>query len=55
MVTPAVPSSVLEPTREELLLLGLVVIIRVILGYFLTKETTEFDLEPEPVEKRGKP
>jgi uncharacterized membrane protein len=43
--------TVLEPTREELLLLGLVVIIRVILGYFLAKETTEFDLEPEPAPK----
>jgi uncharacterized membrane protein len=41
-------TTVLEPTREELLLLGLVVIIRVILGYFLAKETTEFNLESEP-------
>jgi len=43
-------TTVLEPTREELLLLGMVVIIRVILGYFLAKETVEFNLEPEPEE-----
>jgi uncharacterized membrane protein len=48
-------TTVLEPTREELLLLGLVVVIRVILGYFLAKETTEFDLEPESLEKVEKP
>jgi uncharacterized membrane protein len=47
-------TTVLEPTREELLLLTLVVIIRVILGYFLTKETTEFDLEPETIDREGK-
>ncbi|MDD1653147.1 MAG: DUF1622 domain-containing protein [Methanomicrobiales archaeon] len=40
-------TTVLEPTREELLLLGLVVVIRVILGYFLAKETTEFNLDAE--------
>ena len=48
-------TTVLEPTREELLLLCLVVIIRVILGYFLARETTEFNLEPEPREKEAKP
>jgi uncharacterized membrane protein len=40
-------TTVLEPTRDELLLLGMVVIIRVILGYFLARETTEFNLESE--------
>lgn len=44
-------TTVLEPTREELLLLGLVVVIRVILGYFLAKETTEFNLDAEPAPK----
>jgi len=48
-------TTVLEPTREELLLLCLVVIIRVILGYFLARETTEFNLEPEPRENEAKP
>ena len=48
-------TTVLEPTREELLLLGLVVVIRVILGYFLAKETMEFDLEPEPTVIGEKP
>jgi len=38
-------TTVLNPTREELILLGMVVIIRVILGYFLARETKEFNLE----------
>jgi uncharacterized membrane protein len=32
------------PTQQEILLLGAVVVIRTILGYFLSKESKEFDL-----------
>jgi len=37
--------TVLNPTQEELLLLGIVVLIRTILGYFLSKEVTEYQLD----------
>ncbi|MCQ1535628.1 DUF1622 domain-containing protein [Methanosarcina sp. KYL-1] len=37
--------TVLNPTQEELLLLGIVVLIRTILGYFLGKEVTEYQLD----------
>ncbi|MDH7594452.1 MAG: DUF1622 domain-containing protein [Methanomicrobiales archaeon] len=37
-------TSVLNPTIEDLTLLGAVVLIRVILGYFLEKEAKEFDI-----------
>ncbi|HII01990.1 TPA: DUF1622 domain-containing protein [Methanosarcinaceae archaeon] len=37
--------TVLNPTQEELLLLGTVVLIRTILGYFLSKEVTEYQLD----------
>ena len=36
-------TTVLDPSLEDLTLLGAVVIIRVILGYFLEKEVKEFD------------
>ncbi|MCC7566047.1 MAG: DUF1622 domain-containing protein [Methanomicrobiaceae archaeon] len=36
-------TTVLEPTLEDLTLLGVIVLIRVILGYFLEKEAIEFD------------
>jgi uncharacterized membrane protein len=39
-------TTLVAPTREELILLGAVVIIRTILGYFLSRETVEFELEP---------
>jgi uncharacterized membrane protein len=38
-------TTVLNPTIEDLTLLGAVVVIRVILGYFLQKETKEFDID----------
>jgi uncharacterized membrane protein len=38
-------TTVLNPTRDELILLGMVVIIRVVLGYFLARETKEFNLD----------
>jgi uncharacterized membrane protein len=39
-------TTLVAPTREDLILLGAVVIIRTILGYFLSKETQEYQLEP---------
>jgi len=38
-------TTVLNPSIEDLTLLGAVVLIRVILGYFLEKESKEFDIE----------
>jgi uncharacterized membrane protein len=37
--------TVLNPSRDELFLLGTVVLIRSILGYFLSKEVTEYQLD----------
>jgi uncharacterized membrane protein len=37
--------TVLNPTIEDLTILGAVVVIRVILGYFLQKEVKEFDID----------
>lgn len=37
--------TVLDPSRDELLLLGTVVLIRTVLGYFLSKEVTEYQLD----------
>ncbi len=38
-------TTLLNPTIEDLTLLGAVVVIRVILGYFLQKESKEFDID----------
>ncbi|MBW6517813.1 MAG: DUF1622 domain-containing protein [ANME-2 cluster archaeon] len=35
--------TIVAPTQDELILLGAIVIIRTILGYFLGKEAIEFD------------
>lgn len=37
--------TITTPTQEELINLAVVVIIRTVLGYFLSKETAEFNLE----------
>ncbi|MDD2439135.1 MAG: DUF1622 domain-containing protein [Methanosarcinaceae archaeon] len=37
--------TVLEPSQEELIVLGTVVLIRTVLGYFLSKEVTEYRLD----------
>jgi uncharacterized membrane protein len=37
--------TVITPTQQEILLLGAVVVIRTILGYFLSKESKEFELQ----------
>ncbi len=39
-------TTIVAPTQEDLLLLAVVVIIRTVLGYFLAKETEEYQLEP---------
>jgi uncharacterized membrane protein len=36
--------TLITPTQQEILLLGAVVVIRTILGYFLSRESREFDL-----------
>lgn len=37
--------TVLNPSKEELVLLGTVVLIRTVLGYFLSKEVLEYQLD----------
>jgi len=37
--------TVLNPSQEDLLLLGTVVLIRTVLGYFLSKEVLEYKLD----------
>jgi uncharacterized membrane protein len=36
--------TLITPTEQELILLGAVVVIRTILGYFLSRESKEFEL-----------
>jgi uncharacterized membrane protein len=36
--------TLITPTEQEIILLGAVVIIRTILGYFLSRESKEFEL-----------
>lgn len=38
-------TTVLNPTIEDLTLLGAVVVIRVVLAYFLEKESKEYDID----------
>jgi len=40
-----VVTTLVTPTRDELITLGAVVLIRTILGYFLSKETRQVDVE----------
>jgi len=37
--------TVRNPSQEELLLLAMVVLIRTVLGYFLSKEVVEYQLD----------
>ncbi|HNB03748.1 MAG: DUF1622 domain-containing protein [Methanomicrobiales archaeon] len=39
-------TTLIAPTQEEIILLAVVVVIRTILGYFLARETVEYQLEP---------
>ena len=43
LIASDILKTTIAPTREEITLLGAIVIIRTILGYFLTKEVSEFD------------
>ena len=38
-------TTLLNPTLEDITLLGSIVLIRVILGYFLQRESKEFDID----------
>lgn len=38
-------TTLIAPSQEELILLGVVVVIRTVLGYFLARETEQFPLE----------
>ncbi len=39
-------TTLIAPTVDEIFLLAVVVVIRTVLGYFLAKETAEYQLEP---------
>jgi len=43
LVASDILRTIVAPSQEEILFLGATVIIRTVMGYFLTKEATEFD------------
>lgn len=43
LVASDVLRTIVAPSQEEILFLGATVSIRTVMGYFLTKEATEFD------------
>ncbi|WP_342676522.1 DUF1622 domain-containing protein [Methanofollis sp. UBA420] len=45
LIAADILQTLVTPSQEEILFLGSIVIIRTILGYFLTKEATEFNLD----------
>jgi len=45
LIAADILTTITTPSQEELINLGVVVGIRTILGYFLSKETAEFDLQ----------
>jgi len=45
LIAADIINTILSPTLEELAVLGAVVIIRTVLGYFLEKETKEFIMD----------
>lgn len=45
LIAADVLSTVIRPTLDEIAVLGSIVIIRTLLGYFLQKEVKEFPLE----------
>ena len=45
LIAADILSTITTPTQEELVNLGVVVVIRTILGYFLSKEAAEFSLQ----------
>jgi len=45
LIAADILSTLLSPTQQDLINLAVVVVIRTILGYFLSKEAAEFDLQ----------
>ncbi len=45
LIAADILTTVMAPTKDELINLAVVVVIRTILGYFLAKEAAEFDLK----------
>jgi len=45
LIAADILSTTITPSQEELINLAVVVVIRTILGYFLSKESAEFDLQ----------
>jgi uncharacterized membrane protein len=45
LIAADILSTITTPTQEELINLAVVVVIRTILGYFLSKEAAEFSLQ----------
>jgi uncharacterized membrane protein len=45
LIAADILSTITTPTQEELINLGVIVVIRTILGYFLSKEAAEFSLQ----------
>ena len=45
LIAADILTTITTPSQEELINLGVIVVIRTILGYFLSKEAAEFDLQ----------
>jgi uncharacterized membrane protein len=45
LIAADILTTITTPSQEELINLGVIVVIRTVLGYFLSKETAEFDLQ----------
>ncbi len=45
LIASDILSTLLSPTQQDLINLAVVVVIRTVLGYFLSKETAEFKLQ----------
>jgi len=45
LIAADILATLLSPSREDLISLAVVVVIRTILGYFLSKEAEEFNLQ----------
>ena len=45
LIAADILATLLSPTQQDLINLAVVVVIRTILGYFLSKEAAEFDLQ----------
>jgi len=45
LIAADILATLLSPTQQDLINLGVVVVIRTILGYFLSKEAAEFNLQ----------